>query len=480
MSTSTKALLLVAVAPVASFHARTPLLAPRGLTRTRVSLAPLASGEAADEAMGSPLSDALGFGAPEPEPFAGETRSCAPLPHWLEEAYEVVERGTIPGIFLVVATFLSLSLANFGPTSAFWLGLWSTKVGPAVAGHHLSLRAWINEGLMAIFFFVVGLEIKMELRLGSLASVKKAVLPCIAAVGGMVTPMAMYLLAQQFFAVGTLAALTVPMATDIAFAMAVFGFFRSVMPLSSSAFLLTLATVDDLGAILVLATCFASNVALPFLGVATALCAGLAALGRAGCSDIRLFGAGGFGLWWCLLRAGVNSDVAGVLAALCVSTKTFVAPDNGEAPERLAERAIRRLSPLSAFFIMPAFALANTAVRFGSGAAVAIPAATAAASSAAAAGIAAGLLVGKPLGIFGSTWLASKLGVASMPVGMKNSHLGVVGMLGGIGFTMCLLLTEVALPSPMQTLPKLSVLLSSAAAAVISALAMSRMKPVKE
>ena len=113
----------------------------------------------------------------------------------------------------------------------------------------------------------------------------------------------------------TLAALTVPMATDIAFAMAVFGFFRSVMPLSSSAFLLTLATVDDLGAILVLATCFASNVAFPFLGGAALIFALLAVIGRSGSSDLKIFGLGGAGLWYCLLRSGVNSDVAGVLAA---------------------------------------------------------------------------------------------------------------------------------------------------------------------
>ena len=136
------------------------------------------------------------------------------------------------------------------------------------------------------------------------------------------------------------------------------------VPLSASAFLLTLATVDDLGAILVLATCFASNVALPFLGGAAAIFAALALIGRKGSSDLRIFGAGGLGLWYCLLRGGVNSDVAGVLAAMCVSTRAMVQPPSG-GPERLTERAIRRIAPFTALGVMPLFALANTAVPLG-------------------------------------------------------------------------------------------------------------------
>ena len=136
-------------------------------------------------------------------------QACKPLPHWLEEAYEVVERGTIPGLLLVASTALSLILANMGRTSSAWLRIWSSPAGPMVAGHVLSLRGWVNEGLMAIFFFVVGLEIKMELRLGSLASIRKAILPCVAALGGMLTPMAVYMLVQTCMTGGTMAALTV-------------------------------------------------------------------------------------------------------------------------------------------------------------------------------------------------------------------------------------------------------------------------------
>eukprot|EP00908_Phaeocystis_cordata_P021000 Transcript_3303.p1 GENE.Transcript_3303~~Transcript_3303.p1 ORF type:complete len:401 (+),score=122.47 Transcript_3303:74-1276(+) len=167
-------------------------------------------------------------------------------PQWIYMLNELQERG-LGSIILLLATAVSLTLTNLASTAAWWLPFWSTPVGPMVGGHALSPRGWVNEGLMSIFFFVVGLEIKQELRLGALSSIKKALLPCIAAVGGMITPILVYLGVQKLpiLAGGSLAALTVPMATDIAFAMAIFSFFRSRMPPSSSAFLLTLATVDQ-------------------------------------------------------------------------------------------------------------------------------------------------------------------------------------------------------------------------------------------
>mmetsp|Transcript_25367 Transcript_25367/g.81424 ORF Transcript_25367/g.81424 Transcript_25367/m.81424 type:complete len:257 (-) Transcript_25367:199-969(-) len=240
------------------------------------------------------------------------------------------------------------------------------------------------------------------------------------------------------------------------------------MPPSASAFLLTLATVDDLGAILVLATCFASNVSLPFLAAAAAVTAGLAAFGRTGSSDLKAFAAGGAALWYCLLRAGINADIAGVLSAFCISTRAQHTAPSGVS-EALTHRAVVRLSPLSTFGIMPLFALANTAVPLGAPATGAAAAALAQASLAPAAGIGAGLLLGKPLGIFGASLLASRFGVASLPAGMSKRHLGIVGLLGGVGFTMCLLLTEVALPPPMRGTPKLVVLLSSLVASLAAA-----------
>jgi NhaA family Na+:H+ antiporter len=349
----------------------------------------------------------------------------------------------VGGAVLLGATAISLALANTASTSGAWLNFWAVPRGLKVAGHALSLRGWCNEGLMAIFFFVVGLEIKQELRQGSLKTPRTAALPCIAAVGGMVTPMAVYALINMSgrFAGGSLAALAVPMATDIAFAMAIFSLFKARMPAASSAFLLTLATVDDLGAIIVLATCYATSVATGFLGLAAIGTALLTYLGNSQASapakdaDARVFALGGVALWWCLLRAGVSADIAGVVAGMCVSTRAMY------KGEPIMERLIHRLSPLATFGIMPVFALANTAVPLGQALSGGVQAALAPAL-----GIGLGLLIGKPLGIFGSTWLATKFGIASMPAGMTKRHLAVVSTLGAIGFTMCLLLTEVAMP----------------------------------
>ena len=290
--------------------------------------------------------------------------------------------------------------------------------------------------------------------------------------------------------------------------MAIFGFFRSRMPASSSTFLLTLATVDDLGAIIVLATCFAQNINPAFLAGALFVTAGLGQLGRMKSTNLKVsvckeercdakrtmppflmpsmkqaYGLGGTVLWWCLLRAGVSADVAGVVVAMCMSTNAVVikgVEEEGEEkeedednffnapPELLNERLITLLSPVATFAIMPAFALANTAVpltgvTLGLGGATLAPAA----------GVGLGLLLGKPLGIFGFTYLATKMG-AQMPPMMSKRHLGIVSILGGIGFTMCLLLTDVAMNNNHI---KLAILVSSAIASLTGAAAMYMLKP---
>jgi hypothetical protein len=203
----------VPVAPSLPAHAPRPVVLLRPESARTARAAVVASAEA--EVAATP--------EVEEEAPAPALRKAGAIPHWWEEIVEVVEQGTVPGAALIAATALSLTLANLPATSAAWLGFWSMHIGPHIGAHALSVRAWVNEGLMAVFFFVVGLEIKQELRLGSLASVKKAILPCVAALGGMVTPMAVYLLCQAALGGGSLCALTVPMATDIAFAMGVLG-----------------------------------------------------------------------------------------------------------------------------------------------------------------------------------------------------------------------------------------------------------------
>ena len=224
-----------------------------------------------------------------------------------------------PGsVLLCVSTVLSLYLANSARFSAGWLQFWERSSGLVIGGHSLNLRSLVNEGFMSLFFFSVGLEIKKEIVDGSLASIKGALLPCIAALGGMVVPMALYLVVNLILPGGSLAGLTIPMATDIAFAMGIYNFFRNRMPTSVSTFLLTLATVDDLGAIAVIATCFAQSICLPFLGLAALAQITLVAMGRKRIRSGKSYLVAGVSLWYCLLRAGVNADIAGVLAALCV------------------------------------------------------------------------------------------------------------------------------------------------------------------
>ena len=293
---------------------------------------------------------------------------------------------------------------------------------------------------------------------GSLRSIRQALLPCLGATGGMVVPMAVYCAINATGAAGASAAgWAVPMATDIAFAMGVFGFFRSRMPAGAQAFLLTLATVDDLGAILVIALFFAKAMNFTFLAAAAALCAGLWALARRDkLDDLPAFAAAGAALWFCLLRGGINADIAGVVTAMAI-------------PPAALERLHARLAPVTALAIMPLFALANCAVALD-GSMV-----TRVASNPVSAGVLFGLLVGKPLGIGAASLLGVRLGWASWPTGMGPKHLLAVGLLGGIGFTMSLFLIECSFAgaAASRDIAKLAVFGASLLAAVLGAALMS-------
>merc|ERR1712232_1232088 len=215
--------------------------------------------------------------------------------------------------------------------------------------------------------------------------------------------------------------LTVPMATDIAFAMGVFSLFRRSMPASSSPFLLALATADDLGAIAVIAVVFAGTINATYLALAAATLIAAGLIGNRGISGSAwFFAVPGVALWYFMLRGGVNADVAGVLVALCV-------PMYCSGGHEVVERLVHRWTPVCSLFILPVFALANCAVDLrgggdeGGSGAYTVPY-----------GIALGLMIGKPLGIFAFTWLSCQFGLAHMPKGMKNTHLLAVGMLGSI------------------------------------------------
>jgi len=422
-------------------------------------------------------SSSLPYGPPTtpPKTFtpAAEVASTTEDDHhhgdWLDKLNHVIEGGAGSGL-LISATALSIALAN-SPYAPAWLAFWNAPTVVEVGGHALSKKALVNEGLMAFFFFHVGIEIKKEIIDGSLSNVRNALLPCIAALGGMVVPVMIYAIINLVAGpAGNMAGACVPMATDIAFAMGVFALAggRKLSP-AIATFLLTLATVDDIGAILVIATCFATNIKVPYLLAGGATLWSMWDMERKKVPSGKAYIFAGVALWYCLLMGGVNADIAGVLAGLCIYC------DKGNL--QFIERLVRRWIPISGLFIMPVFALANTAIPLvaSSGAAGAAGAAAGGVAPVAG-GILAGLTLGKPLGIVGASWLAVKMGWASYPKGMGLKELGAVGFLGGIGFTMCIFLIEQALAvGPVSTMSKIAVISGSVISAAIGGFMVNRM-----
>eukprot|EP00927_Polykrikos_kofoidii_P041083 TRINITY_DN35009_c0_g1_i1.p1 TRINITY_DN35009_c0_g1~~TRINITY_DN35009_c0_g1_i1.p1 ORF type:complete len:498 (+),score=77.42 TRINITY_DN35009_c0_g1_i1:28-1494(+) len=384
---------------------------------------------------------------------------------WLHELNHRLESGAGSAL-LGLAALVSVVLANIELSSGPWLNFWNAHVCPHVGSHSLTVKGWVNEGLMTVFFFNVGLEIKKEMTEGSLSTPSQAALPCIAAVGGMVTPMLVYCAINSMMVGGSLAGITIPMATDIAFAVGVFSLFRKSMPASAESFLLALATADDVGAIVVIAVFFASTITPLYLVLASATLVASAFAGYQGFhGSARFYFVPGVALWYFMLRAGINADIAGVLLALCIPSRCL-------GGHNIVERLLNRWTPVCAIFILPVFALANCAVPLGG-----YTQTDESTSWAVPAGVFFGLLVGKPLGIFGFTWMAVQCGVSKMPEGMRISHLLVVGILGGIGFTMCLFLVENSLTGKVALLTKLTILVASLVAAIGGALGLSLLTP---
>ncbi|HEX2038856.1 MAG TPA: Na+/H+ antiporter NhaA [Acidimicrobiales bacterium] len=320
------------------------------------------------------------------------------------------------GVALVAATVVALVWANVshGSYEDVWHG-------------RLDLRHWVNEGLMAVFFFVVGLEVRRELR-----TLRTAVLPMVAALGGMVVPAVLYLLIAGGRGWG------IPMATDIAFAVGVLALLGRRVPAGLKLFLLTLAVVDDIGAVIVIALVYSEGVEPVPLLAAAAFLAAAAATGRPWPSVVLAVG-----VWAALLDSGVHATLAGVAAA-------FVVPAGQEVEERL--------HPWTSFVVVPVFALANAGVELDL------------ATSKVTWGVLVGLVVGKPLGIVGASWLAVRLGQAELPRGVRWPHVVGGGALAGIGFTVSLFVAGVAFDSPEPAeAAKVAILGASVAAASLGA-----------
>ena len=402
------------------------------------------------------------------------------------------------GILLIIATVIALAWAN-SPFAESYHHLWHTYLSMDLGGIGLkySLHHWINDGLMVIFFFVVGLEIKRELLVGELSSVKKAALPIAAALGGMIFPALIY----TIFNLGTEGASGwgIPMATDIAFVVGILALLGKRVPLALKIFILALAIVDDLGAVLVIAIFYTSNISFTSLLIAGGFLVLLIAMNRMGVRNLLIYTFVGVGLWLAFLKSGVHATVAGVLLAFTIpvssriNTKKFKnetesllkdfenAGEHGDNvltnSDRLSiidqienncekiltplQRFEHGLHPWVSFFIMPVFALANAGVTIGSGL-------TSALTHPVSIGIILGLFLGKQIGIFSFSYLAVKLKLASEPEGVSWKKIYAASVLAGIGFTMSLFIANLAFNSPeLLNISKVGILAGSLLSGVV-------------
>lgn len=349
------------------------------------------------------------------------------------------------GLVLMAAALIALVVANSSLAGGYQ-ALLHAKLGP------LSLEHWVNDGLMALFFLLVGLEIKREMLDGQLASWPRRILPGLAAVGGMAVPAAIYL---AFNRGPSAAGWAIPAATDIAFALGVIGLLGSRVPASLRVFLAALAIIDDLGAVVVIALFYTAQVSLADLAGAAAVLAGLVALNRWGVQRLAVYLLLGVALWVLVFRSGLHATLAGVLLAMTIPLKpTPGRPD--EEPGSPLHRLEGGLHLPVSFLIVPVFGLANAGVPV-----LQLPAEALVAPVTV--GVVLGLLVGKVLGVYLFSALAIRLGLADMPAHAGRLQMLGVALLCGIGFTMSLFITLLAFPAApiLQAEAKLGILVGS-------------------
>jgi len=374
---------------------------------------------------------------------------------------EFFETEQASGVILIPCTITSIAIANsyFG---AGYLDFWHTKVGIEIGDTislKYSLEHWINDGLMAIFFLLIGLEIERELYIGELSNPKSASLPIVAAVGGMATPALLHFLLNR--GTETQEGIGIPMATDIAFALGVLALLGNRVPISLKVFLTALAIIDDLGAIVVIALFYASDFSLLYLVLALGMFAGLLMLNRLGVHRLPFYIVPGFIMWYFMLKSGVHATIAGVLLAFAIP---FGRGDE-QSPSYKLQHFLHK--PV-AFIIMPLFALANTGIALAGNWLEGL-------ATSNSLGIFAGLFFGKPLGIVLFSLLAVKLSLSQLPSDVFLKHIIGAGFLGGIGFTMSIFITLLAFSNPeIVQNSKISILVSSLLAGTVGFLILNR------
>lgn len=388
----------------------------------------------------------------------------------------------------------ALAWAN-SPWSGSYESLWSSRLSVTAAGHtlDLDLRHWLNDGLMTIFFLVVGLEIKRELTDGHLAKRRDAALPMLAAIGGMLVPALIYLA----IAGGTESrGWAIPVATDIALAVGVLAVAGSRLPTSLRAFLLGLAIVDDIGAIVIIAAVYSTDLSWGWLAAAALMLVAVVVARGAGVHAIGIYASMGAMVWFALHEAGVHPTLAGVALGLLAPSVPRLGPEyidaddladvsSAEAVHTTTEMAKGSVSvvewlqhllhPWTSYLIVPVFALANAGVEItASGLRDAL-------SSPIAWGVFAGLLIGKPLGIVASVVLSVRFGAADAPQGAGRVQILGIGSAAGIGFTVAIFITELALPDPEQAASaKLAVLAASVVAAAAAIVLLRSGRPTAQ
>lgn len=427
-----------------------------------------------------------------------DNNTNSPLERLLNPIQEFMHAESSGGIVLIIFTVIALIWAN-SPFAESYHHLWHTYLSINLGGYELkySLHHWINDGLMVIFFFVVGLEIKRELLVGELSSVKKAALPVAGALGGMIVPAMIYF----YFNAGKegAAGWGIPMATDIAFVVGIMALLGPKFPFSLKIFILALAIVDDIGAVLVIAIFYTAEISLTALLIAAVILIVLIVFNRLGVRSLIFYTIAGIALWLAFLKSGVHATIAGVLLAFTIPASSRIntmyfskeqkaiinnfesVGDHGDdvltneerltliqAMEKNCEKILTPLQkfehflhPWVAFLIMPIFAFANAGVTIENNFSEAL-------FNPISIGIILGLFLGKQLGIFGFSYLAIKLGLASKPEGVNFDKMYGAGVLAGIGFTMSLFIANLAFPTEnLLNVAKVGVLTASLISGIV-------------
>ncbi|MFV5687244.1 Na+/H+ antiporter NhaA [Flavobacterium sp. ZT3R25] len=345
------------------------------------------------------------------------------------------------GLLLLFATIFSLCLAN-SPFQTEYIAFWETQLA-----HH-SITHWINDGLMTIFFLLIGLELEREIYNGELSSIKNAALPIFGALGGMVVPAGIFLALN--FGTITQNGAGIPMATDIAFAIGILSLLGNCVPTSLKIFLTALAVIDDLGAIIIIAIFYTSTIAFVNLFIALGILGGLFILNRMKVHNLFPYLIGGVIMWYFMLNSGVHATITGVLLAFAIPF--------GDGGKKTSSYKIQHfLHKPVAFFILPLFAIANTCIAIDSNWHEGL-------NHPNTIGIILGLVIGKPLGIWLFSFLGVTLGICVLPKDLQWKTIIGAGMLGGIGFTMSIFITLLAFKNDGEeviTYSKIAILIAS-------------------